>query len=278
MVPGGGDPGSQHLPADLGTSERRAASSPAAPESHGPADLAARLGVQLGDTRLLGEALVHSSFPNENPGTPAIANERLEFLGDAVVELIISEALVERYPHDDEGQLTARRAAIVSARGLARIAQRVDLGAYLRVGQGAERAGAPERASVLSASLEAVVGAIYLSSGLEAARAVMLRVAGPELAAAQPATSLKAPKSELQERSYVLYGRAPEYRLVSAEGPDHAKHFVVDAVVAGRVLGRGEGGNRRDAETEAATGALAAMDAAGAPQPAAQAVSRAPAG
>lgn len=217
-------------------------------------DLAQRLDLRLDDLSLLSEALVHSSFPNENPGT--VANERLEFLGDVVVDLVISEELVKRFPNEDEGQLTERRAAIVSARGLTRIAQRIDLGAYLRVGQSAEKAGARRRASVLSGALEAVAGAVYLALGLDAARGLLLRLAAPELAATEAATSLKAPKSQLQERMYTLSGRAPEYRLVSAVGPDHAKHYVVEAVVDGRVLGTGEGANRREAETEAAAAAL----------------------
>jgi len=226
---------------------------------HGPgtsAELAARLGLHFDDLTLLDEALVHSSFPNENPGSPAIANERLEFLGDSVVDLIISEELAARHPADDEGMLTARRAAIVSARGLTRIAQRIELGSYLKLGQGAERAGARRRASVLSAGLEAVAGAIYLSLGLDVARTVLLQLAAPELSTLDAAISLKSPKSQLQERMYVLLGHAPEYRLVSAIGPDHAKHYVVEAVVAGRVLGIGEGANRREAETEAAAAAL----------------------
>lgn len=198
---------------------------------------------------------------------PAIANERLEFLGDVVVDLIVSEELARRFPTEDEGQLTARRAAIVSARGLTRIAQRIDLGAYLRVGQGAEKAGARRRASVLSGTLEAVAGAVYLSLGLEAARRIFLQLAAPELAATETATSLKSPKSLLQERTYLLHGRAPEYRLVSAAGPDHAKHYIVEVVVAGRALGVGEGANRREAETEAAAAALVRLEGDAEPRP-----------
>jgi ribonuclease-3 len=225
-------------------------------------DLAVQLGLEIGDLTLLSEALVHSSYPNENPGVPAIANERLEFLGDSVVDLVISEELALRYPADDEGMLTARRAAIVSARGLTRIAQRIDLGAYLRLGQGAERAGARRRSSVLSAALEAVAGAIYLTLGLEAVRTVMLRLAAPELSAVHGEATLKSPKSQLQERLYASHGHAPEYRLVSASGPDHAKHYIVEAVIAGDVLGVGEGPNRREAETAAAAIALTRLDEA----------------
>jgi ribonuclease-3 len=248
-------------------SEPAAADRRRRPATRGPAreprsvtDLANRLGLPPGDLTLVGEALVHSSYPNENPGTPPIANERLEFLGDVVVDLVISDELAGRHPDDDEGQLTARRAAIVSARGLTRIAQRIDLGAYLKVGQGADNAGARRRASVLSGSLEAVAGAVYLSMGLEAARQMLLRLAAPELAATAAATSLKSPKSQLQEHMYTLQRRAPEYRLVSAAGPDHAKHYVVEAIVGGRVLGVGEGANRREAETEAAAKAMARLE------------------
>jgi len=233
-------------------------------------ELAARLGLSFRDFALLEQALVHSSYVHEQPSA-GLSNERLEFLGDSVISLVVSEALWERYPGDDEGSLTTRRAAIVSARGLSRIAQRLELGAYLQLGLGATSSGERGRKSVLAATFEAVCGAIYIDLGLARTRRWLRAVAAPELTLASGIDELKPPKSVLQERSYAQTGRAPHYRLVSDEGPPHARHYIVEALVGGRVLGQGEGRSRREAETEAARDALVALEAepggpAGAPQ------------
>lgn len=223
------------------------------------AELAARLGLSFSDLRLLEQALAHSSYVHEH-GEPQIAsNERLEFLGDAVVSLVVSEALWSRHPEESEGSLTTRRAAIVSARGLAEIARRLGLGDHLRFGQGADRSQERQRDSVLASALEAVIGAVYVHLGLDAVREWLLEVVRPELDAAAPLASLKAPKSTLQEHSFAATGRPPAYRVVSAEGPDHAKHYVVEVRIGTRLLGTGEGTNRRDAETAAAEAALARL-------------------
>lgn len=230
-----------------------------------PQELAARLGIAFRDQRLLAQALVHSSFVNEHPDLAAVANERLEFLGDSVLSLIISDALWRAHPDESEGALTTRRAAIVSAAGLARVGDRIDLGSYLVVGQGAERAGERRRASVVASTFEALVAAVYLDQGLDVARELVLRLVEPDLHEALPPVTFKSPKSRLQERCYAEGGRPPTYRVVSVTGPDHARHYVVDVLVNGRPLGRGEGANRRIAETEAATLALAAIEAAATP-------------
>lgn len=221
-------------------------------------ELAERLGLQFDDLTLLSQALIHSSYIHEQPAT-GLSNERLEFLGDSVISLIVSEVLWKRYPDEDEGSLTTRRAAIVSARGLARIAQRLELETFLVLGLGATAAGERSRKSVLAATLEAVTGAVYLEHGLEKTRTWLLEVAAPELENKPGLEELKPPKSALQELSYARTGRAPQYRSVSEEGPPHARHYVVEAIVDGRVLGHGEGRNRRDAETEAAREALSQL-------------------
>jgi ribonuclease III len=222
------------------------------------AELAARLDLHFTNLSLLRQALVHSSHSNERP-TAGPSNERLEFLGDAVLGLVISDELFLRHPDEDEGSLTTRRAAIVSARALARIADRLGLGDYLMLGAGASVAGEGRRASVLAGAFEAVCGAVYVEFGLETTRRWLLQTCAPELNAETSAHRLKAPKSQLQELSYSRDGRAPHYRLVSAEGPDHDRHYVVEVSVGGAVVGRGEGRNRRDAETEAAREALMAL-------------------
>jgi ribonuclease III len=224
----------------------------------GAAELAQRLGLPFRDLRLLSQALVHSSHTNERPETGE-PNERLEFLGDAVVGLIVSELLWQRHPAEDEGSLTTRRAAIVSAPGLARIAQRLDLGSYLLLGQGASQAGERTRSSVLAGAFEAVIGAVYLEFGLERARDWLLSVAADELEAASSLSARKPAKSALQELSYARSHHAPDYRVVSSEGPAHNRHYVVEVLVGGETLGRGEGRSRREAETGAALEALARL-------------------
>lgn len=224
-------------------------------------ELAARLALPFRDLTLLEQALIHSSYVNEHPEGPTVPNERLEFLGDSVVSLVISEALWNRHPYEPEGLLTTRRAAIVSARGLARLASRIDLGAYLVLGQGAERSGERRRGSVLASEFEALVAAVYLELGLDITREWLLGLASIELDAEAPPAALQAPKSRLQEHAYRANGRPPSYRILSVDGPDHARHYIVEVSIAGDVLARGEGRNRRDAETEAASAALAKLPA-----------------
>jgi len=231
------------------------------------AQFAERLGLTFRDGALLSEALVHSSYVNEHPRDARRSNERLEFLGDSVLSLIISEALFGRHPDEPEGILTTRRAAIVSTRGLALIARRLDIGAALVLGQGAENSGERQRSSVLAGVFEAVIAAVYLDQGLEAARRFVLEATAPELDAELPADVLKAPKSRLQERAFASTGQAPSYHIVSAEGPDHDRHFVVEVAIDGKVLGQGEGSSRREAETGAAEIALEALSSELPPAP-----------
>jgi ribonuclease III len=220
------------------------------------AALAERLGLRVGDPRLFEQALVHSSYINEHPDLAASSNERLEFLGDAVVSLVVSVELFTRFPMESEGHLTTRRAAIVSERGLSRLAVRIGLGEFLAVGQGAERAGERARDSVLAGAFEALCGASYLELGLDTTRDWLVRLMRPELDAVGSAFALKAPKSRLQEYALARTGRPPSYRILRADGPDHARHYVVEVRIGEEILGAGEGRNRRDAETEAATAAL----------------------
>jgi ribonuclease-3 len=207
------------------------------------AALATRLGLSFRHPALLEQALVHSSFVNEHPGSSLPSNERLEFLGDAVVSLVFSEALWIDHPEEPEGGLTTRRAAIVSTRGLARIAARLELGTALQMGQGAERSGERRRGSVLAGTLEAVVAAIYLDQGLGTARDCLYQWAAPELSVRKGSPALKPAKSQLQEFSFATTGSAPVYSLVSADGPDHQKHYVVE--VSGWVAVRGAAAGKR---------------------------------
>ncbi len=186
-------------------------------------------------------------------------NERLEFLGDAVVSLVISEALHGRRLFDDEGVLSARRASIVSSVGLARLARRIDLGDYLLLGEGEAQRGGRTRPSLLASAFEALVGSIFEDQGWEATRDWLLGLAEPELSANAPVGSLKNPKSRLQEMTQRRTGERPEYRLVGASGPDHQRQFVVAVTIGGEVAGTGEGSSRRTAEAAAAAAALEAL-------------------
>jgi ribonuclease-3 len=223
--------------------------------------LAERLGLPIRDRELFAQALVHSSWLHEHPDAARGHNERLEFLGDAVVSLAVSEALFRRHPADDEGVLSARRAAIVSTPGLARLATRIGLGDYLLLGEGEAQRGGRVRPSLLASAFEALVGAIYLDLGWDAARDWIRAHAEEEIAADLALTTLKSPKSRLQEHTQRTTGDRPVYHLLEAVGPDHEKQFRIEVLVDGRVLGTGEGPSRRIAETSAAAQALDALRA-----------------
>jgi ribonuclease III len=217
---------------------------------------AERLGLPVRDLDLLEQALVHSSYLHEHPAAARGHNERLEFLGDAVVNLALTEALYARHPDDDEGVLSARRAAIVSSAGLARLAARIDLGEHLYLGEGEAARGGRRRPSLLASSFEAVVGAIYLDLGWRTTRTWLVELAASDITSdAQPST-LKSPKSRLQEFTQRTTGGRPSYHLLDAVGPDHEKRFRIEVSVGGDVVGRGEGLSRREAETAAAAQAI----------------------
>jgi len=240
-------------------------------ETPGPArpaaDLAARLEITFDDPALLARALVHGSWLHEHPDEAPGENERLEFLGDAVVNLVVSAALYLRHPDDDEGVLSARRAAVVSTAGLARLARRLELGEYLRLGEGEAQRGGRGRPAILASAFEAVAGAIFVDRGWETVQAWLTEHAAPELAADLPVGTLKSPKSRLQELTQRKGGARPEYRLLEVTGPDHSRRFRVAVVVAGEVIAEGDGTSRRAAETGAAEAALAALAGGGRPAP-----------
>jgi ribonuclease-3 len=223
--------------------------------------LAERLGLPIRDRSLLGQALTHSSWLHEHPGGAAGHNERLELLGDAVVNLAVSEALYRRHPDDDEGVLSARRAAIVSTAGLARLAERVDLGAFVVLGEGERTRDGTLRPALLASTFEAIAGAILLDLGWDAAQGWITGVARPEIEAEPPPADLKSPKSRLQEFAQQRLGTRPAYRLLEAVGPDHDKVFRVEVEVADETLGTGVGPSRRLAETAAAAEAIAVLEA-----------------
>ena len=217
--------------------------------------LMAALGQDV-DPDLLRQSLTHRSFAYENGGLPT--NERLEFLGDSVLGIVITERLFRDFPEEPEGQLAKLRAAVVNAGALADVARALGLGQYLRLGKGEESTGGHDKSSILADAMEAVIGAMYMSTDLETTRAFLERVFGPLIeSSAQLGAGLDW-KTSLQERAAQTDNGVPEYR-VSDTGPDHAKEFTAEVLVGGRVLGRGVGRSKKVAEQEAAAQAYAAL-------------------
>lgn len=221
------------------------------------ADLAAlesRLDVRFRDRALLNLALQHGSFGHEGRGGRRESYERLELLGDAVLNLVVCDHLYQRYPDAAEGELAKLRARIVSEPYLARIAQRLDLSRFILLGKGEEKSGGRGRPALLADVIEAVLGAVYVDSGFGVAHAVTTRLLQDTFdEVEQPGDDYKSALQELlQERER----RLPRYRISSVEGPDHAKLFVATVEAGGRVLGEGRGLSKKAAEQSAAQAAL----------------------
>jgi ribonuclease-3 len=204
----------------------------------------------------LEQALTHPSLANERRGV--IHNQRLEFLGDAVLGLCASEELYRTFPDADEGMLTRLRAQLVNAEALAAWGRAAGLTSVLRVGRGAAGAGLRESTNVLADAVEAIIAAAYLEAGLDAARRLSSAIVQHGLATVSP-TALRDAKSELQERLQALGQPAPHYELVETTGPAHERRFRVRVTGAGRQLGEGEGRSKRAAEQAAASTALEAL-------------------
>jgi ribonuclease-3 len=221
-----------------------------------------QLGVVFHDRSLLATAFTHRSVLNEDPGRAEEDNERLEFLGDAVLGMIVAAELFRAFPNSSEGSLTNMRADLVRASSLARWARTYDLGSYLVMGRGEESRGGRDRDNLLSSTFEALIGALYLDQGLDAAREVLsplIASALPSLAPTVPRS--RDPKSELQYRSQALWGLLPTYQVLSREGPEHRPLFKVEVQVGDSLAARGEGPSKQSAEQDAARRALDSWDA-----------------
>ena len=218
----------------------------------------AALGFSFKQPMLLSQALAHSSFAHENPQFPAQNNERLEFLGDAVLDLVVSEWLFGCCPELDEGAMTRARAMVVCETSLAAASLQIDLGRYLLLGCGERTSGANPRPSILADAFEAVVGAIYLDGGLVRAKAFVESVLAENLVQAREGLLISDHKSKLQEELQKDGARSIVYELVAESGPAHAREFVVQVVVDGCVLGNGSGRTKKQAEQDAAKSALQA--------------------
>ena len=211
-----------------------------------------RLGAERLDASLGLAALTHKSYCNEHKGEAVVDNERLEFLGDAVVDLVVSHRLMERFPAADEGELSKLRALIVNEESLARVARDLHIGELLRMGRGEELTGGRDKSSVLADALEAVVAAVYLTQGVAGAMALVDRHFAEALDGVAEGRSGDDYKTRLQELMQSQGRVPPRYRVVAEEGPDHAKRFEVEVSVAGKVFGRAMGRSKKEAEQAAA--------------------------
>lgn len=224
-------------------------------------EVEARIGLKFRRPALLREAFVHRSYLNEY-ATPGLeSNERLEFFGDAVLSYVVAERLFRDCPECDEGDLTEWRGYLVRRDSLASFSRQVGLGEFLLLGRGEEAAGGRERAQNLASLFEAVVGAIAIDRGLAAARRFIFRAIGEEIELRGRPTPID-PKSRLQELVQARWQRAPIYRTVQEEGPEHRKVFTVEVSIQGEVLGRGVGHSKQEAERQAARHALVDLEPA----------------
>ncbi len=224
-------------------------------------EVSAKLGITFKHDAILREAFVHRSYLNENQSENLESNERLEFFGDAVLSYVVAERLFRDCPSCDEGELTEWRGYLVKRDSLARFSKQLALGDYLLLGRGEEAAGGRERAANLASLFEAVVGAITIDRGLTVARKFIFDAIGDEIDLRGRPTPID-PKSKLQEVVQARWQRAPSYRTVKEEGPEHRKVFTVEVSAHGTVLGTGTGLSKQEAERQAAGKALDEFDSA----------------
>ena len=216
----------------------------------------AAIGVRFRDLELLKLSLIHSSYINEHPLEAPVSNERLEYLGDALLGLVVANRLYHDHPEMPEGDLTAARAAIVCGECLSEAASDLGLGGFLYLGQGEESGGGRAKSSNLASGLEALVGAVYLDQGYEEAEAFGLRVLRKQIDRIGVESVPRDAKSTLQEAMQAEGRGTPTYNLLDETGPGHARTFTVEVLVAGDSLGQGRGQRKSDAEQEAAKAAL----------------------
>ncbi|MFT3836082.1 MAG: ribonuclease III [Myxococcaceae bacterium] len=221
--------------------------------------LEAKLLLELPDRTLALAALTHKSWCNEHRNEELSDNERLEFLGDAVVDLAVSHRLMQRFPGAAEGELSKLRAQIVNEEGLSKIARRIGLGDLLLLGRGEELTGGREKSSVLADAFEAVIGAVYFSGTMSKVMDLVDRLFAPELEAVANGRADKDYKSLLQEDVQNRLRVSPRYRVVSEKGPDHEKIFEVEVTVGEDVFARSTGRSKKEAEQAAARATLEMM-------------------
>jgi ribonuclease III len=212
------------------------------------------LGFVFQDRKILTEALTHSSYVNENPG--AACNERLEYLGDAVLGLVLAEKLYRDYPKQPEGDLTRLRARLAQRSTLAHLSATLHLGSYLRMGRGEGAGGGSEKPANLAGAFEALLGAVFVDAGWEAVKDCLLRLLAPEIAQLQREEFAPDYKSRLQEAAQLRFKITPNYTILSESGPVHDRQFTAAVLVGENTLAEGNGRSKKLAEAEAARLAL----------------------
>lgn len=217
--------------------------------------LQTQIGYHFSDLRFLDEALTHRSYANEQR-TRCTDNERLEFLGDAILGLVIAEALFRADPLRSEGELSRLRSELVNAGTLAQLARQIDLGPSLKLGRGEVKAGGSDKENILADAFEGLLGAIYLEAGIDAARTVILKLFAQVILEEMQEWGNRDYKSQLQEYLQSLQQAPPEYVLIETVGPEHDRTFIVEARTSGRVLGVGQGRSKKEAEQVAAGAGL----------------------
>ncbi|KKW21206.1 MAG: Ribonuclease 3 [Parcubacteria group bacterium GW2011_GWB1_52_7] len=219
-----------------------------------------KVGVTFKDKDLLRQAFVHRSYLNENPALDISHNERLEFLGDAVLELAITEELYKKFPEKPEGELTTLRAALVNSKMLSDVALEIGMNEFLLLSRGEARDVGRARQFILANAIEALIGAIYLDQGYEAAEAFILNTVSPRLEKVLEQNLHRDPKSLFQEEAQERVGITPTYEVIREWGPDHDKHFVIGVYLKNELVAEGEGPSKQAAQEEAARLALMAKD------------------
>lgn len=217
-----------------------------------------KIGYSFRDAELLTNALTHSSYANENRGRSCDSNERLEFLGDSVLGLVVADALYRRFPGLPEGRMTRLRAQLVCEESLHHVAAQLGLGEYIRLGRGEEHTGGRNRTSILADAVEALIAAMYLDGGMEVARGFIERYILTALDGEMPAVG--DCKTELQELVQRKSGSVLTYELLGESGPDHDKTFTSQVSLNGRPIGSGSGRTKKEAEQAAARAALREMN------------------
>ena len=215
-----------------------------------------KLSLKFNNEDLLLQALTHRSYINENPGFRLGHNERLEFLGDAVLELIVTEDLYERFPEKPEGELTSFRAALVNSKMLSDIAVELEINEYLQLSRGEAKDLGRARQFILANAYEALIGALYLDQGYNGAKEFILRALMPRLEEVLAKKLYRDPKSLFQEESQERMGITPTYEVIREWGPDHDKHFVVGIFLGEESVAEGEGPSKQVAQEEAARAGL----------------------
>ena len=219
-------------------------------------ELEGRLGHSFIDPELLNNALTHRSYVNENLSLPCKDNERLEFLGDAVLELTVSDMLMKKFPHCAEGELSKMRASVVNVQPLADLARRFGLGEVLLLGRGEEASGGRAKASLLANAFESVVAAMYIDGGFDLTAAFIRQLIEPLIEEGAAASLYRDYKTTAQELCQIRFREVPRYLLISETGPDHDKLFTTSLVVGERVIATGQGRSKKEAEQQAAKTAM----------------------